>query len=104
MNLCIHYCLQLIQTKLFFISITDGLDENICNIKKQCQQQNVPYLFSLRRRQLAYTLFKKAPIGCVAVLDFDGAREIYLKLLQELDIARKSYEDLTNARSSEIKL
>ncbi|XP_014087158.2 selenocysteine insertion sequence-binding protein 2 [Bactrocera oleae] len=74
----------------------DGLDEKICNIKKQCQQQNVPYLFSLRRRQLAYTLFKKAPVGCVAVLDFDGARDIFLKLLQALEIARKSYEDLTN--------
>ncbi|XP_054084402.1 selenocysteine insertion sequence-binding protein 2 [Zeugodacus cucurbitae] len=74
----------------------DGLDEKISNIKKQCQQQSVPYIFSLRRRQLAYALFKKAPVGCVAVLDFDGAREIFLKLLQALEIARKSYEDLTN--------
>uniref|UniRef100_A0A034W5J8 Selenocysteine insertion sequence-binding protein 2 n=1 Tax=Bactrocera dorsalis TaxID=27457 RepID=A0A034W5J8_BACDO len=81
----------------------DGLDEKICSIKKQCQQQNIPYLFSLRRRELAYTLFKKAPVGCVAVLDFDGARDIFLKLLQELEIAKKSYEDLTIIRSAEIK-
>ncbi|XP_018801644.1 PREDICTED: selenocysteine insertion sequence-binding protein 2 [Bactrocera latifrons] len=81
----------------------DGLDEKICNIKKQCQQQNIPYLFSLRRRELSYTLFKKAPVGCVAVLDFDGARDIFLKLLQELEISRKSYEDLAIVQSAQIK-
>ncbi|XP_067646860.1 selenocysteine insertion sequence-binding protein 2 [Eurosta solidaginis] len=73
----------------------DGLDAKISYIKSQCQQQSVPYLFSLRRRQLAYALFKKAPVGCVAILDFDGAREIYSKLIESLQEARKTYEELT---------
>ncbi|XP_036338332.1 selenocysteine insertion sequence-binding protein 2 isoform X2 [Rhagoletis pomonella] len=73
----------------------DGLDAKISNIKSQCQQQSIPYLFALRRRQLAYALFKKAPISCVAILDYDGAREVFSKLLAALVKARQSYEDLT---------
>ncbi|XP_054734535.1 selenocysteine insertion sequence-binding protein 2 [Anastrepha obliqua] len=74
----------------------DGLDAKISNIKNQCQQQNIPYLFALRRRQLAYALFKKAPVSCVAVLDYDGAREIYSSLLEALQKARQAYEELTS--------
>ncbi|XP_004525219.1 selenocysteine insertion sequence-binding protein 2-like [Ceratitis capitata] len=84
----------------------DGLDTAIHNMKKQCQQLNIPYLFALRRRQLAYALFKKAPIGCVAVLDYDGAREIFLNLLENLEKAKKSYEELSTVQVllSELKI
>ncbi|EDW72782.1 uncharacterized protein Dwil_GK17193 [Drosophila willistoni] len=73
----------------------DGLDETIDKIKFSCQQHNVPYCFSLMRRELAYALKKRAQISCVAILDYDGAQDIYKDLLLELDEARKDYKRLT---------
>ncbi|XP_068148763.1 selenocysteine insertion sequence-binding protein 2 [Drosophila tropicalis] len=72
-----------------------GLDETINKIKFSCQQHNVPYCFSLMRRELAYTFKKRAQISCVAILDYDGAQDTYKDLLLELDEARKDYKRLT---------
>ncbi|EDW69213.2 selenocysteine insertion sequence-binding protein 2 [Drosophila virilis] len=72
-----------------------GLDDTIDELKLVCQQQRVPYCFSLMRRELAYALRKRAQISCVAVLDYDGANETYKQLLQELDVARYQYKCLT---------
>ncbi|XP_030572343.1 selenocysteine insertion sequence-binding protein 2 [Drosophila novamexicana] len=72
-----------------------GLDDTIDELKLVCQQQRVPYCFSLMRRELAYALRKRAQISCVAVLDYDGANETYKQLLQELDVASYQYKCLT---------
>ncbi|XP_034480736.1 selenocysteine insertion sequence-binding protein 2 [Drosophila innubila] len=72
-----------------------GLDDTIEELKSVCQQQEVPYCFSLMRRELAYALRKRAQISCVAVLDFDGANETYKQLLHELNEARVLYKELT---------
>ncbi|XP_037940278.1 selenocysteine insertion sequence-binding protein 2 [Teleopsis dalmanni] len=68
-----------------------GLDDMINSLKMQCQSQQVPYVFSLKRRELAYTLYKKVPVSCVAILDYDGAREIFTELLNALKEARQLY-------------
>ncbi|XP_017018430.1 selenocysteine insertion sequence-binding protein 2 [Drosophila kikkawai] len=72
-----------------------GLDETIENLKELCQQQRVPYCFPLARRELSYALQKRAQISCVAVLDYDGAQEVYSDLLGELEAAREEYKRLT---------
>ncbi|XP_023173243.2 selenocysteine insertion sequence-binding protein 2 [Drosophila hydei] len=72
-----------------------GLDDTIDELKSVCQQQKVPYCFSLMRRELAYALHKRAQISCVAILDFDGANETFKQLLKELDVASYQYKCLT---------
>ncbi|KAM8708903.1 hypothetical protein ACLKA7_015813 [Drosophila subpalustris] len=72
-----------------------GLDETIEELKSVCQKQEVPYCFSLMRRELAYALRKRAQISCVAILEYDGANDTYKQLLHELYEARVLYKDLT---------
>ncbi|KAH8286357.1 hypothetical protein KR054_007699 [Drosophila jambulina] len=72
-----------------------GLDETIEGLKALCQQQRVPYCFPLARRELSYALQKRAQISCVAILDYDGAQEVYSDLLKELEDAREEYKRLT---------
>lgn len=72
-----------------------GLDETIEGLKTLCQQQRVPYCFPLVKRELSYALQKRAQISCVAILDYDGAQEVYSDLLKELEDARDEYKRLT---------
>jgi len=72
-----------------------GLDDTIEELKSVCQQHQVPYCFSLMRRELAYALHKRAQISCVAILDYDGANDTYKQLIHELNEARVLYKDLT---------
>ncbi|XP_017863339.1 PREDICTED: uncharacterized protein LOC108613992 [Drosophila arizonae] len=75
--------------------IPGGLDDTIDELKSVCQQQNVPYCFSLMRRELAHALYKRAQISCVAILNYDGANETFKQLLQELDVASYQYKCVT---------
>ncbi|XP_022213921.2 selenocysteine insertion sequence-binding protein 2 [Drosophila obscura] len=72
-----------------------GLDETIDGLKELCQQQTVPYCFSLVRRELSYALQKRAQISCVAILDYDGANATFNDLLRELEDAKEEYKRLT---------
>ncbi|XP_017135627.1 selenocysteine insertion sequence-binding protein 2 [Drosophila miranda] len=89
-----------IQKVKFLIMATDceicpgerGLDETIDGLKDLCQQQKVPYCFSLLRRELSYALQKRAQISCVAILDYDGANAIFNDLLSELKEAKAEYK------------
>ncbi|KAH8397449.1 hypothetical protein KR222_004491 [Zaprionus bogoriensis] len=78
-------------------SVEGGLDDTIEELKRACREQSVPYCFSLLRREMAYTLRKRAQICCVAVLDYDGANETHRQLLQELHEARTLYGNLLAA-------
>ncbi|XP_017095332.2 selenocysteine insertion sequence-binding protein 2 [Drosophila bipectinata] len=73
----------------------NGIDELIEGLKFQCQQHNVPYCFSLLRREFSYALQKRAQIACAAVLDYDGANTVFADILNELEDARKEYKRLT---------
>lgn len=81
--------------RTYNIIFVDGIDELIEGLKFQCQQHNVPYCFSLVRREFAYALQKRAQIACVAVLDYDGANAVFVDVLHELEDARKEYKRLT---------
>ncbi|TMW47098.1 hypothetical protein DOY81_007811 [Sarcophaga bullata] len=72
------------------------LDETIERIKTSCNDQQIPIVFAFQRRELAYILYKKASISCIALLDYDGARETFSKLLDALKDAQKKYESLLN--------
>lgn len=58
-----------------------GISEIIAEMKMKCQQSEVPYVFSLKRRQLGYILLKKVPVSCVGILNYQGSEENSQKLL-----------------------
>lgn len=77
-----------------------GLDETVESLKGVCQEKSVQYCFPLLRRKIGYLLFKKAPISCVGVLDYDGAEEHVKALMQIVARSRrttleKDLKDLT---------
>lgn len=81
---------------VLLILSTVTLDETIKGIKTSCNDQQIPIVFAFQRRELAYILYKKASVSCVAILDYDGARDTFSKLFDALKDARKKYESLLN--------
>ncbi|XP_055373504.1 selenocysteine insertion sequence-binding protein 2 [Condylostylus longicornis] len=75
---------------------TDGIQETIDWIKDKCNENEVPYLFSLRARQIAYCLYIKVPVYCLGIISYDGAQDIYNELLKCLIIERQNYLELLN--------
>lgn len=81
--------LEINKIKLLFIA-TDlepspgpgGLDDTVGKIKNICIEKTIPYCFPLQRRKIGYLLFKKAPISCVGILDYDGAEDHVKALLK----------------------
>lgn len=61
-----------------------GLDETVGQMKAICEENHVPYLFSLKRRKIGYVLFKKVPVSCVGILNIESCEEIYGRLMNEL--------------------
>lgn len=67
-----------------------GLDETVEGLKTVCREKSVQYCFPLLRRKIGYLLFKKAPISCVGVLDYDGAEEHVTALMQIVTRGRRT--------------
>ncbi|XP_063698560.1 selenocysteine insertion sequence-binding protein 2 [Culicoides brevitarsis] len=87
----IHKFLTLKKIKLLIIAPDlepspgeGGLDEKVQQMKSMCDECHIPYVFSLKRRKIGYLLFKKIPVSCVGVLNYDGCEELYGKLMDEL--------------------
>lgn len=50
-------------------------------MKTKCQNSEIPYVFSLKRRQLGHLLYKKVPVSCVGILNYQGSEETSQKLI-----------------------
>lgn len=72
--------------------VAGGITETIEEMKMKCQKSEVPYVFSLKRRQLGYVLLKKVPVSCVAILNYQGSEENSQKLLQAIQEARLRFQ------------
>lgn len=72
----------------------DGIDNLIEEIKENCKKSTVPCVFAMHRRQLSYVLFKKCPIACVGIVDFDGAQDEFLQMGQALEVEKTKYAQL----------
>lgn len=71
-----------------------------------CKDQQIPVAFALQRRQMAYALYKKALIGCVGIINYDGSQVLFSQLLAALKEAQNAYQWLvqqTNKGTKEIK-
>jgi len=58
--------------------VAGGLDEVVESIKSRAKMENIPIIFALGRRDLAYCVFRKVPVSCMAVLNYGGAEVRYL--------------------------
>lgn len=63
-------------------------------MKIKCKNSEIPYLFACNRRHLGYILFKKVPVSCIAILNYDGAQNIFHALIDCLEQERKNYNEL----------
>uniref|UniRef100_A0A1B0AKK4 Ribosomal protein eL8/eL30/eS12/Gadd45 domain-containing protein n=1 Tax=Glossina palpalis gambiensis TaxID=67801 RepID=A0A1B0AKK4_9MUSC len=83
-----------------------GLNQSIASIKALCKDQQIPVAFALQRRQMAYALYKKALIGCVGIINYDGSQALFSQLLAALKEAQNAYLWLvqqTNKGTKEIE-
>merc|ERR1719172_85392 len=65
-----------------------ALENKIAALKKQCEQDNVPVVFALSRRQLGFAVQKNVSISVLAVLDTRGAEDVFEPMLAENKRAR----------------
>lgn len=77
---------------LIYFLLIGGINSTIDEMKKKCQQSNVPYVFSLKRRQLGYVLFKKVPVSCVGVINYQGSEENSQKLLRLIEAQKICFQ------------
>ncbi|XP_037035827.1 selenocysteine insertion sequence-binding protein 2 [Bradysia coprophila] len=72
--------------------------ETIEEMKTKCQKLEIPYVFSLKRRQLGYVLLKKVPISCVGILNYQGSEENSQKLLLLIQEERLRFRAAVSSR------
>lgn len=73
-----------------------SIDAAVDEIKSLCIQNQVPYIFSIKRRQVGFLLLKKVPISCVGIFNYDGTDGNVKKLLELVEIERKKYKELAD--------
>lgn len=69
-----------------------GLDEALYTIINTCREQEVPFVFALSRKALGRCVNKVVPVSLVGIFNYDGAQDIYHKMIELSSEARKAYE------------
>lgn len=82
---------QLLTKTFFFYFNTGGIDTLVENFKKRCEEDAIPYLFSIRRWLLGRILLKKGPVSCVGLLSMEGSETNSKKLMELLQDAREQF-------------
>lgn len=94
-------CIMLTQARF-----ADGIDDVVRGLIAQCTNDNVPYVFSLKRRKIGYILHKKVPVSCVAILSWDGSETNVEQLMPLVEQERNRFNsscssgDKSNAATS----
>ncbi|XP_035774063.1 selenocysteine insertion sequence-binding protein 2-like [Anopheles albimanus] len=69
----------------------ETIDQLVGNVKLLCRQNQVPYLFALKRRKIGFHLLKKAPISCVGMLSYAGCDDTVKRMLEIVEQERTNY-------------
>ncbi|XP_048842108.1 selenocysteine insertion sequence-binding protein 2-like isoform X2 [Brienomyrus brachyistius] len=69
-----------------------GLDETLHTIIDTCREQSVPFVFALSRKALGRCVNKAVPVSLVGIFNYDGAQDLYHKMIELSSEARKAYE------------
>uniref|UniRef100_A0A915K139 Ribosomal protein L7Ae/L30e/S12e/Gadd45 domain-containing protein n=1 Tax=Romanomermis culicivorax TaxID=13658 RepID=A0A915K139_ROMCU len=81
------------------VSAEGGLNQLIREILDECQKQNVSYVFGLSRWKLGRVVKKYGPVGCVGILNYQGAEQCVSKILELLAINRDLFFDTNHFAS-----
>lgn len=76
------------------IQAKGGLDEALHTVIDTCREQEVPFVFALSRKALGRCVNKVVPVSLVGIFNFDGAQDIYHKMIELSSEARKAYEEM----------
>ncbi|XP_018599612.1 selenocysteine insertion sequence-binding protein 2-like isoform X2 [Scleropages formosus] len=71
-----------------------GLDEALHTIIDTCREQSVPFVFALSRKALGRCVNKAVPVSLVGIFNYDGAQDLYHKMIELSSEARKTYEEM----------
>ncbi|XP_051956413.1 selenocysteine insertion sequence-binding protein 2-like isoform X2 [Xyrauchen texanus] len=69
-----------------------GLDEALHTIIETCRDQGIPFVFALSRKALGRCVNKAVPVSLVGIFNYDGAQDLYHKMVELSAEARKAYE------------
>lgn len=71
-----------------------GLDEVLYTIINMCREQEIPFVFALSRKALGRSVNKAVPVSLVGIFNYEGAQDLYSKMIALSCEARKAYEDM----------
>ncbi|XP_045892059.1 selenocysteine insertion sequence-binding protein 2-like [Micropterus dolomieu] len=71
-----------------------GLDEALYTIIDTCREQGVPFVFALSRKALGRCVNKAVPVSLVGIFNYDGAQDLYHKMIELSSEARRAYEEM----------
>ncbi|XP_062399744.1 selenocysteine insertion sequence-binding protein 2-like [Sardina pilchardus] len=71
-----------------------GLDEALYTIINTCREQDIPFVFALSRKALGRCVNKAVPVSLVGIFNYDGAQDLYHKMIELSSEARKAYDDM----------
>ncbi|KAL2092814.1 hypothetical protein ACEWY4_012612 [Coilia grayii] len=71
-----------------------GLDEVLYTIINTCREQDIPFVFALSRKALGRSVNKAVPVSLVGIFNYEGAQDLYNKMIELSSEARKAYDDM----------
>ncbi|XP_040573872.1 selenocysteine insertion sequence-binding protein 2 isoform X1 [Lepeophtheirus salmonis] len=84
--------LVIIASNLEPIKSEGGLDDIVTEIKKYAQQRSIPVIFSHTKWKLGYITYRKTPVACIGILNYDGSNENFNKIKNLIPGLKEEYE------------
>ncbi|XP_008830008.1 selenocysteine insertion sequence-binding protein 2-like isoform X2 [Nannospalax galili] len=78
-----------------------GLDEALYNVIAMAREQEIPFVFALGRKALGRCVNKLVPVSVVGIFNYFGAENLFNKLVELTEEARKAYKDMVAAMEQE---
>ncbi|XP_049813527.1 uro-adherence factor A isoform X1 [Schistocerca nitens] len=70
-----------------------GICDIVEQLKEGARKQEIPYVFALQRRSLGKITFKKVPVSCIGIINYDGTEKNFHSLVAALQVARLQYQE-----------
>ncbi|KAK3883854.1 hypothetical protein Pcinc_011851 [Petrolisthes cinctipes] len=71
-----------------------GLDERVEKLLRLAETHSIPVIFALTCKQLGILCHKYQGVSCFAIISYQGAEELYFKLMSMVERARKEYRNV----------
>jgi selenocysteine insertion sequence-binding protein 2 len=71
---------------------TGGLDEAVKRLLDAARRLDLPIVYALSRRKLGRVLFKKVPVSCCGILNYQATEETWKQLTEDVTLARENYQ------------